>query len=122
VCSLSSFTNFTLRRGNSAVEHNLRGEKIVTSSDEGGSWAERDRSPVAGLKYRAYFKTKLTDATWQNLAGDQTATGTSATKVDTLPMSTPQRFHRVLVVDQNSQFSHVWTMAQRVLKLLRYDH
>lgn len=53
----------------------------------------------AGLKYRVQFKTNLTDAVWQNLANDVTATNTAASKVDVLPPGMPQRFYRVMLVD-----------------------
>lgn len=56
-------------------------------------------SASAGLRYRVQFKTNLTDATWQSLAGDVTATNTSAIKLDTLPVGLPQRFYRVMLVD-----------------------
>lgn len=56
-------------------------------------------SASAGLRYRVQFKTNLTDVSWQTLAGDVTATNTTAVKLDALPAGTPQRFYRVLLVD-----------------------
>jgi hypothetical protein len=56
-------------------------------------------SASAGLNYRLQFKTNLNDAAWQNLAGDVTATNTTAFKIDALPANTPQRFYRVTLVN-----------------------
>jgi hypothetical protein len=51
----------------------------------------------AGLVYRIQYKTALNDLTWQNLAGDVTATNTTALKVDS--GVTTQRFYRVLLLN-----------------------
>jgi hypothetical protein len=51
----------------------------------------------AGLVYRVQFKNNLSDATWQPLGSDVTATSTTATKVDSNPGA--QRFYRILLVN-----------------------
>lgn len=52
-----------------------------------------------GLRYRIQYKTNLTDAAWQNLPPDVTATNLPITKIDTLPAGLGQRFYRVLLID-----------------------
>ncbi len=56
-------------------------------------------STSAGLNYRVQFKTNLTDATWQNLGSDVTATNITAMKTDAGLGSAPQRFYRVQLVN-----------------------
>jgi hypothetical protein len=70
----------------SAPAVNLAGNSILLS------W-----SASAGLTYRVQYKTNLTDAAWQTLAGDVTATNTTAVKLDS-SLGT-QRFYRVLLVN-----------------------
>ncbi len=53
----------------------------------------------AGLTYRVQYKTNLTDATWQNLAGDITATNTTASKIDSSLGLAAQRFYRILLLN-----------------------
>jgi len=53
----------------------------------------------AGLVYRVQYKTNLSDAIWQTLGADVTATNTTATKVDPAFGSAPQRFYRVQLVN-----------------------
>ncbi|PYJ00340.1 MAG: hypothetical protein DME25_20985 [Verrucomicrobia bacterium] len=53
----------------------------------------------AGLVYRVQFKTNLSDALWQTLGSDVTATKTTASKTDAAFGSAPQRFYRVLLVN-----------------------
>ncbi len=54
------------------------------------TWSAQD-----GKQYRLQFKNNLSDANWTNVAGDVTASGTSATKDDPTGGS-GQRFYRVL--------------------------
>lgn len=56
-------------------------------------------SASAGLRYRVQYRTNLAAGIWQNVAGDVTATNITATKVDTIPVGTMQRFYRILLVD-----------------------
>jgi hypothetical protein len=51
----------------------------------------------AGLVYRVQFKSNLSDASWQTLGSDVTATSTTAAKVDSNPSA--QRYYRILLVD-----------------------
>ncbi len=53
----------------------------------------------AGLRYRVQFKTNLTDAGWQTLSADVTATNIAASQVDAAVGSAPQRFYRVQLLD-----------------------
>jgi hypothetical protein len=67
----------------------------ITSKSKSGnnfsvSWLAQE-----GLVYRAQYKANLNAATWTDVSGDVTATGASASKTDTPPPNTPQRFYRV---------------------------
>lgn len=53
----------------------------------------------AGLNYRLQYKTNLTDATWQTVGSDVTATNTSASKLDATLGNAPSRFYRVMLVN-----------------------
>lgn len=53
----------------------------------------------AGLRYQVQFKTNLTDAGWQPLGSDVTATNTLASQVDPGVGGAPQRFYRVQLLD-----------------------
>jgi YD repeat-containing protein len=53
-------------------------------------------SAVAGKKYRVQYKDSVT-AAWSYLAGDVTATGPKASKVDDTIVGQPKRFYRVVV-------------------------
>jgi D-alanyl-D-alanine carboxypeptidase len=53
----------------------------------------------AGLTYRVQYKTNLTDATWQTLGSDVTATNLTAAKTDSSFGSVPRRFYRILLVN-----------------------
>jgi D-alanyl-D-alanine carboxypeptidase len=51
----------------------------------------------AGLVYRVQFKNSLSDASWQPLGSDVTATNTISTRIDSNPSA--QRFYRILLVN-----------------------
>ena len=53
---------------------------------------------VPGKTYRLQFKNSLTDATWQNVAGDVTAVGVTAIKIDPTSPGQPRRLYRVMLV------------------------
>lgn len=54
-------------------------------------------SAIAGSTYRVQYKLNLHDLTWPDLPGDVTATGASASKLDTIAGGT-QRFYRIFVL------------------------
>lgn len=56
-------------------------------------------SASAGLRYRVQFKTNLTDAAWQAVGADVTATNTSPWQVDPAASTTTHRFYRVQLLD-----------------------
>jgi Tol biopolymer transport system component len=51
---------------------------------------------AAGKTYQVQFKTNLTDAVWQNLPADITVTGGTGYVSDPTPVTTGQRFYRVV--------------------------
>jgi D-alanyl-D-alanine carboxypeptidase len=53
----------------------------------------------AGLSYRVQFKTNLSDALWQTLGADVTATNSVASQTDTGFGTTPRRFYRVVLAN-----------------------
>ncbi|PYJ56404.1 MAG: hypothetical protein DME24_22365 [Verrucomicrobia bacterium] len=55
-------------------------------------------SAVAGKVYRVQYKDSLSDPGWNDLPGDVTATGGTASQIDTTVTSGPQRFYRVQLV------------------------
>lgn len=73
----------------------LRMERTVTNNlvQTTVSWLS-----VSGKVYRVQYKNSLADPGWNDLAGDVTATGSSASKTDTTSTGQPQRFYRVEVV------------------------
>ena len=54
-------------------------------------------SAVSGRAYRVQFKTDLKTATWNDVAGDVTATDATATKTDAA-VSGSERFYRVMLL------------------------
>jgi subtilisin-like proprotein convertase family protein len=64
-----------------------------TSTNATLSW-----SAIAGESYRVQYKPDLSLTNWSDLAGDVTASGTNAIKVDTTVSGTTQRFYRVQVL------------------------
>ncbi len=70
-----------------------------TQYNETGNTVTLNWSGSSGLRYRVQYKTNLTDAVWQSLPGDITATNLLSTKVDMLPSGLSQRFYRVLLLD-----------------------
>jgi hypothetical protein len=50
-----------------------------------------------GLKYHVQFTGNLSSGLWTDVAGDVTATGSTASKTDVLPANAPQRFYRVML-------------------------
>ena len=55
-------------------------------------------SASAGLTYRVEYKTNLTDAIWQTLSPDITATNTTVVKTDSSDTA-PRRFYRIRLVN-----------------------
>jgi hypothetical protein len=55
-------------------------------------------SAIAGKSYRVQYKLDLNLTNWSDLAGDVTAVGTNAMKVDTTVSGTTKRFYRVQVL------------------------
>ena len=53
---------------------------------------------ISGKTYRVQFKNSLDDSGWNDLPGDVTATGATASKTDTTSIGQSQRFYRVQVV------------------------
>jgi hypothetical protein len=66
---------------------------VVTSGGATIQWAS-----VAGKTYRLQFKNTLNAAAWQNVPGDVTATGGTASKTDSTASGQAQRYYRVVVV------------------------
>ena len=54
---------------------------------------------VAGKIYHVAYKNALTDATWTDLSGDITATGTTCSWTDNTAASASKRFYVVYVVN-----------------------
>jgi hypothetical protein len=55
-------------------------------------------SAIPGTSYRLQFAPDVAAGMWTNLAGDVTASGTNATKVDSIGPDTTDRFYRVQVL------------------------
>ena len=64
-----------------------------TSTNATLSW-----SAVAGVSYRVQHKADFNSATWSELAGDVTAVGTNAVKVDATVSGTASRYYRIQVL------------------------
>ena len=56
-------------------------------------------SALEGWTYRVQYKSDLNEPTWTDLPDDVIATGSIATKTDSL-ISTPQRYYRVVLLLQ----------------------
>jgi hypothetical protein len=56
-------------------------------------------SSVAGKTYAVSYKNNLTDPVWTKLSGNITATGTTATYLDTTKGSQPSRFYIIYVTN-----------------------
>jgi uncharacterized repeat protein (TIGR03806 family) len=54
-------------------------------------------SAVPGQSYRVEYKTNLTDAAWTPMAGNVTASGSTATITDN-PVGAPRRFYHIVLV------------------------
>jgi len=54
-------------------------------------------SAIAGRTYRVQFKSDLGESDWNDLAGDVTSNGSTASKTDTT-ISGPQRSYRVVLL------------------------
>lgn len=53
---------------------------------------------VSGKTYRVQYKDSLADSGWNDLPGNVTATGPTATRTDVTTPGQPQRFYRVQVL------------------------
>ena len=71
---------------------------ILEVTRSGGSTTLRWEA-LPGAAYRVQYKANLPATTWSNLSGDVTATGLTASKTDTPPAGTLQRFYRVVKVE-----------------------
>jgi len=54
---------------------------------------------VVGRTYRVQYKSVLSESSWTILAGDITADGTTATKVDGSLNGARQRYYRIVLLD-----------------------
>ena len=54
-------------------------------------------SALPGKTYRVQFKSDLGEATWRDVAGDVTASGSTAMKID-FTKSSARRYYRVMVL------------------------
>jgi hypothetical protein len=52
-----------------------------------------------GRTYRIQFKTNLNDLVWQPLGVDVVATGPAASITDSIVLTAPQRYYRVLLIN-----------------------
>ncbi len=73
--------------------------QILSFQVSGGNSLALNWQASAGLVYRVQFKEALSDAAWQTLSPDVTATNTTASKVDATFGSVPQRFYRVQLLN-----------------------
>ena len=67
----------------------------ITSINKSGNNLNLTWQAQRGLTYRVQYKTDLGAVNWTDASGDVTATGSSASKTDVLPVNAPQRFYRV---------------------------
>lgn len=66
----------------------------VTANSVALSWGA-----VAGKTYRVQFKNDLSEANWNDVPGDVTASGSTASKVDTTLGGSAQRFYRIVLLN-----------------------
>jgi YD repeat-containing protein len=78
---------------NSTSALRLLSRPVVSGGDTLVEWQS-----VSGRMYRLQFKNTLTDATWQAVSGDVTATGATASKTDPTSPGQPRRLYRVMLV------------------------
>jgi len=71
---------------------------MFTSIVATGGVATAVWTAIPGISYRLQYKTNLADVTWDDLAGDVTAAGTTASKADGSPGTNATRFYRVFVL------------------------
>ena len=71
---------------------------ILQSITVAGGDATLTWSAIAGKNYRVQYELDLNPAGWNDLAGDVTAGGTNAIKVDTTISDTTNRFYRIQVL------------------------
>jgi hypothetical protein len=71
--------------------------QAVPSSEDFGAHVTLRWTAVAGRRYQVQFKASLSDPEWTNLPGEVTASGNSASLVDT-PAPATQRFYRVMAL------------------------
>ena len=69
------------------------GPPAITSITNSGSDVTLTWQSVPGWNYRVQYKVSFTDPTWQDLAGDVTATGLTAAK--STPFVADTRFYRI---------------------------
>ncbi|MEO0796769.1 MAG: RHS repeat domain-containing protein [Verrucomicrobiota bacterium] len=70
----------------------------VTSSSDDVSGFTITWAAVSGKRYRVQYKDHLNSPAWFDLAGDVTASGASASKVDTRALTDGRRFYRIIVM------------------------
>ncbi|HKS37081.1 MAG TPA: putative Ig domain-containing protein, partial [Verrucomicrobiae bacterium] len=66
----------------------------VTANSVALSWGA-----VAGKTYRVQFKNDLSEANWNDVPGDVTASGSTASKVDATLGGSAQRFYRIVLLN-----------------------
>ena len=72
--------------------------RLTQSLVPGGGMVSVQWDAIAGRKYRLQFKSAVTGATWQDVAGDVVAGGPTATKVDAAINGITQRYYRVIMI------------------------
>jgi hypothetical protein len=73
------------------------GRPVIVSISLSNNAPTLDWSAIAGQSYRLQYSPLLVNPVWSDVAGDLTATGSTASKTDPSPIAT-NRFYRVRVL------------------------
>ena len=73
--------------------------RVLTLNAVGNATTTVLWSSVAGKTYRVQYKDDLNAVDWTELAGDVTATGPTASKLDASAVTPAHRFYRVRVLE-----------------------
>jgi len=94
----SGLGNYTISYANGTLVVNSTQPTILSLTGAGTSSVVINWSAISNVTYRVQYKPDLNAISWSDLAGDVTAVGTNATKVDTTVSGMTQRFYRVRVL------------------------
>jgi hypothetical protein len=96
--ALSANSTYTVGATGSATV-TIAGNSVPSSIAKTGGNMKITWSSVVNKTYRVAYKNSLTDATWVNLSGLITATGTSTSYTDTTASGKTQRYYVVYVTN-----------------------